>query len=114
MASYTQTGIPNAPMDDEQSASRMMEEEITPAAEPASRGWVVDSVSVKKAKNGGFIVSCSKHQEPMPKDGPGYQSNDYTFDTLAEAVPFIELEFGGSAGGGMMDDPAMPTQPMRG
>lgn len=99
MAGYTQTGIKPAVMDDEQSASRMMEEDAA-EAEPEKQGWVVDSVSIRKAKNGGWIVTCSKHQEPPPKNGPGYQSNDYTFDSLAEAIPFIETEFTGSTGAG--------------
>lgn len=100
-------------MDDEQSASRMMDEEPE-AAEPAKaqKGWVVDNVGIKQSKNGGWIVSCSKHQEPAPKNGSGYQSNDYIFQTLAEAVPFIEQEFAASAegagGGAGLNPPATP------
>lgn len=112
MASYTQTGISPTPMDDEQSASRMMEEEV--AAEPeAKTGWVVDNISIKQAKNGGWIVSCSKHEQTRPNaKNPGrYESNDYTFGSLAEAVPFIESEFGSSAeGGGSMPAPASPIR----
>ena len=100
----------SALMDDEQSASRMMDEEV-PAEEPQKAGWVVDSVSIRQAKNGGWIVSCSKHLEPAPKNGPSYQSNDYTFATLAEAVPFIEQEFGESADGGQSMAGAQPATP---
>lgn len=97
---------------DEESASRMMEEE--PAEQPAKGGWVVDNVSLRQAKNGGWIVSCSKHKDTGGQNsGPGsYQNNDYTFATLAEAVPFIEQEFGASAEGNAMPAPAMPTGAM--
>lgn len=114
MDGYTQTQMRGSPMmDDEQSASKMMEEPAAEAQKPAG-GWVVDNVSLKQAKNGGWIVSCSKHQEPPPKNGPGYQSNDYTFASLAEAVPFIESEFGASAEGSAMPGPATPMMPSRG
>ena len=100
----------SAMMEDEQSASRMMGEEAERAtAEKAPKGWVVDNVTIRQAKNGGWIVGCSKHQEPPPKNGSGYQSADYTFASLAEAVPFIEQEFGESVeGGGQAGMPA-PT-----
>ena len=107
MATYTQTGMGNAMMNDEQSASRMMDE--APRDTQAASGWVVDNVTIRKAKNGGFIVSCSKHKEPVPKNGSSYESNDYTFGSLAEAVPFIEQEFGASAAGGGRVDPPMPV-----
>ena len=96
---------------DEESASRMMEEE--PAEVPVKGGWVVDNVTVRKAKNGGWIVTCSRHQDTNKPNTPGrYESNDYTFATLAEAVPFIESEYGESAEGSSMPDPAMPTGAM--
>ena len=94
---------------DEESASRMMEEES--AVAPETGGMVVDSVSIRQAKNGGWIVSCSKHEANPSKNGVGrYESNDYTFASLAEAVPFIEQEFGASAeGGSAANVPAPPT-----
>lgn len=93
---------------DQESASKMMEEE--PAAPPTQGGMVVDNVSIKRAKNGGWIVSCSKHEANPSGDRPArYESDDYTFASLAEAAPFIEQEFGASAeGGAPADAPAIP------
>ena len=92
----------------EESASRMMEEE--PAEQPPKGGMVVDNVSIRKSKNGGWIVSCSKHEANPSGNGPGrYESNDYTFATLGEAVPFIEQEFGESTEGSALPVPAQPT-----
>ena len=109
MDTYTQkqAGKSMGMGEDHESASLMMEEEAAPP--PDRGGWVVDNVSLKQAKNGGWIVTCSKNQEPAPKNGQGYQSNDYTFASLAEAVPFIEQEFGASAEGSAWTAPAMPT-----
>ena len=90
MDTYTQKGMATGM--EEQSASRMMEEE---PPDPAG-GMVVDNVTIRKAKNGGFIVSCSKRGTG---DRPTYDSSDYTFGSLAEAVPFLEQEFGASAAG---------------
>lgn len=113
MDTYTQNqarAVAGGMGEDHESASRMMEED--PAAQPAKDGWIVDNVSIRQAKNGGWIVSCSKHKD-MPagqNSGPGsYQSNDYTFGSLAEAVPFLEQEFGASAEGSTMPAPAQPT-----
>ena len=104
MDTYTKNAV-GATSADHESASRMMDEE--PAAEPTENGWIVDNVSIRKAKNGGWIVTCSKHEANERSDRPGrYESNDYTFASLGEAVPFIEQEFGESAGGGM----SQPTQ----
>lgn len=93
----------------EESASRMMEEE--PAAQPDKGGMVVDNVSIRRAKNGGWIVTCLKHEANPSGNMPGrYESNDYTFATLAEAVPFIEQEFGEAApSDGAAHAPAVPT-----
>lgn len=99
--------------DDEESASLMMEEE--PAETPPKGGMVVDNVSIRQAKNGGWIVTCSKHQDTdKPNMSTKFESNDYTFSSLAEAVPFIESEFGASAESGQMPGPAMPTGAMAG
>lgn len=97
----------------EESASRMMEEE--PPEPTAQSGWVVDSVNIRQAKNGGWIVSFAKHEHPPPKNGSGYETSDYTFASLAEAVPFIEQEFGASAetGGVALNVPALPSGGMR-
>lgn len=91
----------------EESASRMMEEE--PAEQPAKGGMVVDNVSIKRAKNGGWIVQCSKHEANPSGNMPGkYENNEYVFTSLAEAVPFIEQEFGASAEGETAAAPAQP------
>src|SRR3990167_7517351 len=102
MASYGQVGMRPGIAEDEVSASRMMEEEPVAAPEPSS-GWVVDDVRIKRSKNDGWIVSTSKHKPSVSggTSGPGaYELNDYTFTSLAEAVPFIESEFGASAASG--------------
>lgn len=94
---------------DQESASKMMEEEA--AAPPEPSGMVVDNVSIKRAKNGGWIVQCSKHEADASGNMPGrYENNEYVFASLAEAVPFIEQEFGASAeGGAPADASAMPV-----
>lgn len=89
-----------------------MEEDVVAAPQPTTKGLVVDNVSIRQAKNGGWIVTCATHQEPPPKNGSGYQSNDYTFDSLAEAVPFIESQFGASAAGSPGAYP-QPSSPVR-
>ena len=114
MASYGQVGMRPGMMEDEVSASRMMEEE--PVAAP-ERGWVVDDVRIKRSKNDGWIVSPSKHKPSVSggTSGPGaYELNDYTFTSLAEAVPFIESEFGASAasGAGAVAGPTVPSTGM--
>ena len=114
MASYGQVGMRPGMAEDEVSASRMMEEE--PVAAP-ERGWVVDDVRIKRSKNDGWIVSTSKHKPSVSSDnsGPGaYELNDYTFTSLAEAVPFIESEFGASAasGAGAVAGPTVPSTGM--
>lgn len=111
MDTYSRNLSQGSMMDDEQSASRMMEEEAAADTDKKTTGWVVDDVRIRQATKGGWIVTSSKHQEPPPKNGSGYQSKDYVFVSLAEAVPFIEQEFGESAdgGGAPMDMPARPT-----
>lgn len=110
MDHYTQSRA--AVGEDHESASRMMDEE--PAAPPEQGGMVVDNVSIRRAKNGGWIVNCSKHEANPSSNRPGrYESNDYTFATLGEAVPFIEQEFGASGeGSSAMPSPTMPTGAM--
>ena len=111
MDTYSRNMSKGSTMDDEQSASRMMDEEM-PAEEPKQAGWVVDDVRIRQAKNGGWIVTCARHQATPSKDGLGqYQTNDYTFASLAEAVPFIEQEFGESAEGSQGAAVPVPDRP---
>ena len=80
------------PSPDQQSFSKMSE----PAA---TGGWKVESVNIRPAENGGFIVTCSKRR-PSEDGGEmpmsGYQSKDYAFTSLPEAMAFVQSEFGGS------------------
>ena len=92
----------------EASASRMTEE-------MDGAGWTIENASVRKAKNGGFIVSCSKTKKTSGTNGPGqdYKNEDYAFSTFPEAAAFMEGEFSGSdaaAGGGGQPAPALPAR----
>lgn len=85
---------------DHESASMM-----TAAPTPAKAGgWKVESVNIRAATNGGFIVSCSKKRElpPGKEDGNGpmgqtYKSDDLAFGTLDEMLGYVTSEFGGGA-----------------
>lgn len=76
---------------DHESASKMSE-----MSEPAAAaGMKVDNVTVRQAKNGGYIVTCNKSEIKPKSDAPGrYESNDYAFSTLQEAIDFLAREFG--------------------
>ena len=110
MATYGQTGMGKGLMADEQSASKMMEE-APPAPAAAGGGWVVDAITIKQSANGGFVVTSSKRQEPPSKDGPGYQSKDYTFASLEEAAPFVMQEFGVGRAPAAAPPSAAPLEP---
>ena len=98
MDSVTQRGIPVG--QSEESASMM--------SEPSGDGWEVESVSMRKAKNGGFIVTCSKTKQTEPSQGNGnmptpardYKSEDYAFSNLGEAMNYVASEFQGGPGSG--------------
>lgn len=98
------------PMADHESNSMMTEEQDVPASES---GLKVDSVTVRQAKNGGFIVTCSKSPvNPNAKNGPSYQSHDYAFSSLDEVANYLGQEFGGTnpdAGTTSGSRPAMPA-----
>jgi len=113
MDAYTQ-GAAAAAMggdSDHQSASLMTEEAAAPAAEA---GWKVESVSLRKAANGAVIVSCSKTRERTGKErdtmgGREYDSKDYAYSNLDEAIGFIQSEFAGAeASDGSIPTPASP------
>lgn len=83
---------------DHESASKMMEE---PAAPKAEDGWKVESVSLRKAENGGVILTCSKMREVTGKDRErlgqrDYQSKDYAFTSVDEALAYAGQELSGA------------------
>lgn len=93
MDGYTQSTMTGAGLTDHESASKMMQQPAAPVA--AEAGWKVDTVSVRQAANGGFIVSCQKSRETGPEDkGPSWESKDYSFSSIDEVVSFLGQEFG--------------------
>lgn len=79
----------------EESASKMTED---------VSGWKVESVNIRSAENGGFIVSCSKTRQssgenmgsaPVAPGGRDYESKDYAFGSLNEVQQYLAQEFGG-------------------
>ena len=97
--------------EDEQSASRMTEER------PDGEGWKLESVSARKAENGGVIVSCSKRREPTKEKTSyenTYQTKDYAFGTVEDAVAYIATELGSATGSGGGMGGAVPAPSMRG
>jgi hypothetical protein len=82
---------------DHESASKMTE---APAPK-GEQGWKVESVNIRQAKNGGFIVTCSKTRESAGGSGNGagapgrdYESNDYAFRSMPEVMDYVAQEFG--------------------
>jgi hypothetical protein len=74
-----------------------MSQEPAPAAEG---GWKTTSMSLRPTENGGIIVSCSKERERSGKanemgGGSDYQSKDYAFASVEEALEFARSEFSG-------------------
>ena len=83
--------------EDEQSASKMTEER------PEGEGWKLESVSARKAENGGVIVTCSTRREPTGEKSSyenTYQSKDYAFGTVEDALGYIAQELGAATGSG--------------
>lgn len=94
MDSQTQRGIVKG--GDQESASRMSETQ--PPATDA--GWKTDSVDIRKAANGGFIVRCSKTREGTRKNGGempmrDYKSDELAFGSLEDVLGYVAEEFGG-------------------
>lgn len=100
------------PPPDQESHSLMADEvEAKPKA-----GLKLDSVTIRPAKNGGFIAQCSKSaQGGDGSPGPGaYESNDYAFSSIDEVHRFIDQELGGAtpaAAAANTTGPAIPTRP---
>ena len=67
----------------------------------AGDGGKVESVNIRSAENGGFIVSCSKTKDVssggqnQSVSGRDYQSKDYAFTSLGEVQNYLASEFGG-------------------
>jgi uncharacterized protein (DUF1810 family) len=79
---------PTRAMPDQESASRMTEGQ--------SGGMKVESVSIRQAANGGFIVTCHKVPRVQGKDFVPGESKDYAFGSLEEAAAYMAQEFGRS------------------
>ena len=98
--------------EDEQSASRMT------AERPEGEGWKLENVSARRAENGGVIVTCSKRREPTGEKSSyenTYQSKDYAFGTVEDALGYIAQELGAATGsGGGMGKRPVPAMSMRG
>lgn len=112
---YTERQARAAGMPGEVSASKMS----APArkATPAAGNWRLENVSAKLAENGGVIVNCSKRRENPPKDAgydQTYQSKEYAFGGVDEALAYIESELRGgtpatTAGGASAAPPPQPA-----
>jgi hypothetical protein len=99
----------------EESYSKM-NAEVDPATGPKDGAWKTDSVTVRKAENGGVIATCSKSRERKGKDDyDTYQSKDYAFGSVEDAVAFLVQELGSAApGGGSSVAPPTPAPGYRG
>ena len=77
--------------DDQESASLM-------GAEPDRAPSTVESVNIRPAENGGFIVTCSKKGTETDGNMPsGYSSKDYAFGSLGEVQQYLASELGAPA-----------------
>lgn len=88
-----------------ESASEMTRK---PAPTPEG-GWKLESVTLEPAANGGIIARCSLKQDPMPKDGPGYKSDNYAFSSVDEAVEFVRRKFAGPTAAGSTGGASVPV-----
>lgn len=84
---------------DHESYSRMESEEMAPKAADEA-GWEVDRVELRRTENGGIIVTCNKSKKLQGKDrqmgmGRDYQSKDYSFQGVDEALEFARGELNG-------------------
>lgn len=86
------------PVQDHESASKMPGE---PPPEPDEAEGETDhpdgelqSVSIRKAENGGLIVNCSREEKSTggPNASPAYSSKDYAFKTFDEMVNYLRAE----------------------
>lgn len=88
---------------DHESYSRMESEEMAPKAKDEA-GWELEYVSLRKAENGGIIATCNKTKPMKGKGqmGPSrdYQSKDYAFAGVDEALEFARAELAGSPSSG--------------
>ena len=100
--------------EDHESAS-MAEE----APEPkTSGGMKIDRVEIRPTENGGFVVNCAKSEKnpsgssggPMAMNSPGYESKDYAFSSLPEAMAFVQQEFGGGGEAGVSETEGMEAE----
>jgi hypothetical protein len=90
--------------------------EATPAPEAAAPAMKVESVSIRKAANGGFLVTCNKTSEKRGNVPGDYKSEDYVFTSLDEAMGYVASEFGqeGAVPAGPAMPGASPAMPMGG
>ena len=103
--------------EDHQSASKMTEEAPMPMPEKAG-GMKIDRVEIRPTENGGFVVNCAKSEKnpsgssggPMAMNSPGYESKDYAFSSLPEAMAFVQQEFGGGGEAGVSETEGMEAE----
>ena len=82
---------------DHESASMEEEREAAPVQDS---DWRTDSVTLRKAENGGVIVTCSKSRDRKgPDDYDTYKSKDYAYSNVDEALQFAGTELEGAKAG---------------
>ena len=98
----------------------MAEEMASEATAPESGGWKLESLNVRKAENGGVIVSCAKRRDVKEQPNKAssyedrYQSKDYAFTSVDDALGYIAQELGAAQGGSTgMGQSAAPGRPPR-
>ena len=104
---------------DHESASLMSSDEPDadePEGGEAEPEMKVDSVTIRPAENGGFIVTCAKSGKSAsgngPSNSPKFSSKDYAFSTFDEAAQYVAQELGqGQATAPAVPAPA-PAAPM--
>lgn len=89
---------------DHESYSRMESEEMAPKPKDEA-GWEVDRVELRRTENDGIIVTCSKSKKLQGKDRQmgmrrEFESKDYAFSGMDEALEFARAELAGSTSSG--------------
>ena len=66
-------------------------------AQPDRAPSTVESVNIRPAENGGFIVSCLKRGSTQGDGDMGPMSKDYAFGSLGEVQQYLASELGAPA-----------------
>lgn len=84
-------------MKDHESYSSMTQPKKSSSKKGSSSGGMkLESVSMRQAANGGYIVTCNKTSE-RGSEMPAYEANDYAYESFDDAMAFVKSEFGGDA-----------------